>query len=97
MNSELGLQISVSSWRITDTAAFGITVTSVLSPKIIYEAGVSAGVAEAAAELRKHKHNNTKVLGIWMAVHSTRSGNICSRGVKRHATLFLHSHPHKLQ
>ena len=62
MNSELGLQISVSSWRITDTAAFGITVTSVLSPKIIYEAGVSAGVAEAAAELRKHKHNNTKCL-----------------------------------
>ena len=62
MNSELGLQISVSSWRITDTAAFGITVTSVLSPKIIYEAGVSAGVAETASELRKHKHNNTKCL-----------------------------------
>ena len=35
--------ILVTSWRVKDTAAFDITVTSPLSPKIVSEAGVSAG------------------------------------------------------
>ena len=44
--------ILVSSWGVKDTlyAAFDITVTSLLSPKIVSEAGVSAGVAAKAAE-----------------------------------------------
>ena len=56
MNSELGLLIFYSvKWRVKDTAAFDITVTSPLSSKIVSEAGVSAGVAAKAAESRKHE------------------------------------------
>ena len=50
----------MSSWGVKDTAAFDITVTSPLSPKIVSEAGVSAGVAAKAAESRKHEQNDTK-------------------------------------
>ena len=42
--------ILVSNWGVKDTAAFDITVTSSLSPKIVPEAGISAGVAAKAAE-----------------------------------------------
>ena len=52
--------ILVSSWEVKDTAAFDITVTSPLSPKIVSEAGGSAGVAAKAAESRKHEQNDTK-------------------------------------
>ena len=52
--------ILVTSWGVKDTAAFDITVTSPLSPKIVSEAGVSAGVAAKAAESRKHEQNDTK-------------------------------------
>ena len=50
----------MTSWGVKDTAAFDITVTSPLSPKIVSEAGVSAGVAAKAAESRKHEQNDTK-------------------------------------
>ena len=50
----------MSSWGVKDTAAFDITVTSLLSPKIVSEAGISAGVAAKAAESRKHEQNDTK-------------------------------------
>ena len=52
--------ILVTIWEVKDTAAFDITVTSPLSPKIVSEAGVSAGVAAKAAESRKHEQNDTK-------------------------------------
>ena len=42
------------------TAAFDIKVTSPLSPNIVSEAGVSAGVAAKAAESREHKQSDTK-------------------------------------
>ena len=51
--------ILVTSWGVKDTAAFDITVTSPLSPKIVSEAGGSAGVAAKAAESRKHEQNDT--------------------------------------
>eukprot|EP00731_Ephydatia_muelleri_P011422 Em0006g316a len=50
--------ILVSSWGVKDTAAFDITVTSPLSPKIVSEAGVSAGVAE---KLQKNQENMNKM------------------------------------
>ena len=50
----------MSSWGVKDTAAFDITVTSLLNPKIVSEAGGSAGVAAKAAESRKHEQNDTK-------------------------------------
>ena len=43
-----------------NTADFDISVSSPLSPKIVSEAGVSAGVASKAAESRKHEYNDTK-------------------------------------
>ena len=48
----------MSSWGVKDTAAFDITVTSPLSPKIVSEAGVSAGVAE---KLQKNQENMNKM------------------------------------
>ena len=50
----------MSSWGVKDTAAFDITVTSPLPPKIVSETGVSAGVAAKAAGSRKHQQNDTK-------------------------------------
>ena len=50
--------ILVSSSGVKDTAAFDITVTSPLSPKIVSEAGVSAGVAE---KLQKNQENMNKM------------------------------------
>ena len=35
-------------------------INSIVSPKIVSEAGVSAGVAAKAAESRKHEQNDTK-------------------------------------
>ena len=62
----------MTSWGVKDTAAFDITVTSPLTPKIVSEAGVSAGVAAKAAESRKHEQNDTKCseLGIPLAVET---------------------------
>ena len=47
-----------------------------LSPKIVNESGVSAGVAARAVKSRRHE----QILWAWMAVHSTSSGNIWSLG-----------------
>ena len=59
----------MSSWGVKDTAAFDITVTSPLSPKIVSEAGVSAGVAAKAAESIKHEQNDTKCSEIgWQCI-----------------------------
>ena len=41
-------------------AALDVSVTSPLNPLIIMEAGVTAGAAARATELRKHKANNPK-------------------------------------
>ena len=42
------------------SAAYDITVTSPLNPSIISEAGVSAGTAAKAAEVRKHSKYDVK-------------------------------------
>ena len=75
--------ILVTSWGVKDTTAFDITVTSPLSPKIVSEAGISAGVAAKAAESRKHEQNDTKCSELgwqWQWKHM-------EPGVKRHAML----------
>ena len=46
--------ILVSNLSGSASAAYDITVTSPLNPSIILEAGVSAGTAAKAAEVRKH-------------------------------------------
>ena len=46
--------ILVTTWSIKDSAAFDVTVISPLNSSIVSEAGVTAGVAARAAEMRKH-------------------------------------------
>ena len=61
--------ILVSTWGIKGSAAFDVTVTSLLNSSIVSEAGVTAGVAAKAAEVRKHYENdaNCTELG-WICV-----------------------------
>ena len=52
--------ILVSNPSGSASAAYDITVTSPLNPSIISEAGVPAGTAAKAAEVRKHSKYNVK-------------------------------------
>ena len=45
--------ILVTTWSIKDSAAFDVMVISPLNSSIVSEAGVTAGVAARAAEMRK--------------------------------------------
>ena len=50
----------MKDWFRGSPAAFDLTVTSLLCPTTISEAGVIAGSAAAVAELRKHNSNGSK-------------------------------------
>ena len=52
--------VLVSNPSGSASAAYDITVTSPLNPSIILEAGVSAGSAAKAAEVRKHSNYDVK-------------------------------------
>ena len=52
--------ILVTTWGINGSAVFDVTVTSPLNSSIVFEAGVTAGVAARAAEKRKHEENDAK-------------------------------------
>ena len=52
--------ILVSNPSGSASAAYDITVTSLLNPSTILEAGVSAGTAAKAAEVRKHSKYDAK-------------------------------------
>ena len=52
--------ILASNWLCGKPAAFDLTVTSPLNAFVILEAGVTAGSAVTAAELRKHSANEDK-------------------------------------
>ena len=54
------LDILVTIWDNGISAAFDVTVTSLLNSSIIMEAGMYSGVAARAAEFRKHTQNDTK-------------------------------------
>ena len=52
--------ILASNWLCGKPAAFDLTVTSLLNPSLLSEAGLTAGSAAVAAELRKHLANDAK-------------------------------------
>ena len=52
--------ILVPNWSVGKPAAFDLSVTSPLNVNIRLEAGVTAGAAARATELRKHEENDGK-------------------------------------
>ena len=50
----------LTNWATGKTAAFDVSVTSLLNTLTLLEAGVSAGSAARATEDRKHKANDAK-------------------------------------
>ena len=54
------VDILVSNWDGSASAAFDISVTSPLNSSLVVEAGMSSGVAARAAEKRKHLQNDAK-------------------------------------
>ena len=52
--------VLVPNWSLGKPAAFDLTVTSLLNPSILSEAGVTAGSAAKVAECRKHDSNGPK-------------------------------------
>ena len=52
--------ILASNWLCGKPAAFDLSVTSPLNPSLLSEAGLTAGSAAVAAELRKHSGNDAK-------------------------------------
>ena len=48
------------NWAFGKPAAFDISVTSLLNPKIVSVAGLSAGAAALSTEERKHTENDPK-------------------------------------
>ena len=63
------LTFLLTNWATGKTAAFVISVTSLLNTHTLMEAGVSAGSAALATEGRKHRANDAKCgeLG-WLCV-----------------------------
>ena len=52
--------VLVPNWSLGKPAAFYLTITSLLNPSILSEAGVTAGSAASVAECRKHVLNDLK-------------------------------------
>ena len=52
--------ILASNWLCGKPAAIELSVTSPLNPSLLSEAGLTAGPAAVAAELRKHSGNDAK-------------------------------------
>ena len=73
--------ILASNWLCGKTAAFDLSVTSPLNPSLLSEAGLTAGSAAVAAELRKHSANDAKSSELgWTCMHSHCGGVIWSLG-----------------
>eukprot|EP00731_Ephydatia_muelleri_P021549 Em0014g140a len=61
--------VLISNWALGKTAACDISVTSPLNSNIISEAGVTAGAAAQATELRKHEANDVKCSELgWLCI-----------------------------
>ena len=59
----------VPNWSVGKPAAFDLSVTSPLNLNVLLEAGVTAGVAARATELRKHEANDRKCRELgWVCV-----------------------------
>ena len=52
--------VLISSWVLGKTAACDLSVTSPLNSEILSKAGVTAGAAAQATELRKHDADDVK-------------------------------------
>ena len=52
--------ILLPNWALGKPAAFDISVTSPLNPKVLSVAGLSAGAAALSTEERKHMENDPK-------------------------------------
>ena len=58
-----------SNWALGKTAACDISVTSPINSNIMSEAGVTAGAAAQATELRKHEANDVKCSELgWLCI-----------------------------
>ncbi|KAL5509159.1 hypothetical protein EMCRGX_G004469 [Ephydatia muelleri] len=61
--------VLISNWVLGKTAACDISVTSPLNSNIMSEAGVTAGAAAQASELRKHEANDVKCSELgWLCI-----------------------------
>eukprot|EP00731_Ephydatia_muelleri_P013062 Em0007g372a len=61
--------VLISNWALEKTAACDISVTSPLNSNIMSEAGVTAGAAVQATELRKHEANDVKCSELgWLCI-----------------------------
>ena len=61
--------VLISNWVLGETAACDLSVTSLLNSKILSEAGVTAGAAAHATELRKHEANDAKCSDLrWVCI-----------------------------
>ena len=61
--------VLISNWVLGKTAACDLSVTSPLNSKILSEAGVTAGAAAHATELRKHEANDAKCSDLgWVCI-----------------------------
>ena len=67
--------VLVADWERGRPAAWDVTVSSPLTPALLNEAGMTAGVAAAATEQRKHTANDPKCQGL------VRLG-VCSPGCR---------------
>ena len=62
--------ILLPNWALGKPAAFGISVTSPLNPKIVSVAGLSAVAAALSTEERKHTENDPKCSALgWCCIH----------------------------
>ncbi|KAL5515079.1 hypothetical protein EMCRGX_G000197 [Ephydatia muelleri] len=61
--------VLISNWAMGKTAACDVSVTSPLNSNIMSEAGVTAGAAAQATELRKHEANDVKCSELgWLCI-----------------------------
>ena len=61
--------VLISNWALGKTAACDISVTTPLNSNIMSEAGVTAGAAAQATELRKHETNDVKCSELgWLCI-----------------------------
>eukprot|EP00731_Ephydatia_muelleri_P011679 Em0006g573a len=66
---EVKCYVLISNWALGKTAACDISVTSPLNSNIMSEAGVTAGAAAQATELRKHEANDVKCSELgWLCI-----------------------------
>ena len=81
------------NWLCGKTAAFDLSVTSPLNPSLLSKAGLTAGSAAVAAELRKHSANDAKSSELgWTCMHSPCGGAWGREAVQAFSQVLLHTY-----